>query len=131
MVIHLPSAPHDIAYIGVLPAIAGTAGNGVFLIDVDVPPLQLSVTNQIAGGSQSRKAGADDVGGFVVHALGLSGTGKGFVITAGIIHNFSSLLYWHPLFELCVFVYALIISGRFFLSYGQRYPLCLKFRHRG
>ena len=131
MVIHLPSAPHDIAYIGVLPAIACTAGNGVFLIDVDVLTLQLSVTNQIAGGSQSRKAGADDVGRFVVHALGLSGTGKGFVITAGIIHNFSSLLYWHPLFERCFFVYALIISGRFFLSYGQRYPLCLKFRPRG
>ena len=37
------------------------------------------------------------------HALGLSGTGKGFVITAGIIHNFSSLLYWHPLFERCFF----------------------------
>ena len=120
MVIHLSSAAHDIAYIRVLPAIACTAGNRFFLIDVNVLTLQLSVTNQIAGSSQSRKAGADDVCGFIVHALRLSWMGKSFVITARIIHNMFLL----------VFVCALIVLGKESVLYGQKRPPCLKFRHK-
>ena len=43
--------------------------------------------HEIAGGGEGRQAAADDIGGFLIHALGLPGAGKGFVVTAGIIHR--------------------------------------------
>ena len=53
-------------------------------------------------GGQGRQAAADDVGGFVVHALGLFGAGKGFIVAAGIIHGsflLSIFLLWPPAHE--------------------------------
>ena len=54
---------------------------------MDMLALHLGIADQIAGGGQGRQTAANDIGGFVVHALGLFGTGKGFIVTAGIIHK--------------------------------------------
>ncbi len=86
MVVHLTAAPHDIAHVLKLPAVAGAAGDGILLKDVDVLALHLAVPNQIAGGGKSGKAGADDIGGLVIHTLRFPGAGKSLVVTAGIIH---------------------------------------------
>ena len=77
MVVHLPAAPHDVAHVLELPSVAGPAGGGVLLKDVDALALHLAVPDQIAGGGEGRQAGADDIGGFAVDALGFLGTGKG------------------------------------------------------
>ena len=87
VVVHLTTAPHDVADVLELPAVAGAAGSGPLLQNVDPLALHLAVTHQIAGGSQRRQTAAHDVGGFVVHALRLFGTGKGLIVTAGIIHK--------------------------------------------
>ena len=49
--------------------------------------LHLAVTHEVAGGSQRGEAAADDIGGLVVHAFRLLGTGERFIVTAGIIHK--------------------------------------------
>ena len=90
MIVHLPAAPHDITHAGIFISIAGTAGDGVLFKDVDAFARHLGIPHQITGGGQGRQTGADDVSALVFHALGLFGTGKGFVITAGIIHDGSS-----------------------------------------
>ena len=86
MVVHLTAAAHHVADIFKLPAVARAAGGGAFFQNVDVVALHLTVAHQIAGRRQGRKAAAHDIGGLLIHALGLAGTGKGFVIAAGIIH---------------------------------------------
>ena len=43
MVIHLPTAPHDVTHAGIFISIAGTARNGVFFKDVDALAGHLSV----------------------------------------------------------------------------------------
>ena len=50
MVVHLPTAPHDVAHVLELPAVAGTARDGVLLEDVDVLALHLTIPHQIASG---------------------------------------------------------------------------------
>ena len=87
VVIHFPTAAHDIAHILKLPSIAGAAGNGVLFKDVNVFALHLTVADQIAGGSQSRKAGTDDVSRFEIDAFGLLRAGECLVVTTGIIHE--------------------------------------------
>ena len=87
VVVHLTAAPHDIADVLELPAVAGAAGSGALLQNVDPLALHLAVTHQIAGGSQRSQTAAHDVGGFIVHALRLFGTGKGLIVTTGIIHR--------------------------------------------
>ena len=86
MVIHLPAAPHHIADV-VLVAVAGTAGQGVFFKNVYPLPLHLAIPHQIAGCRQGRQAAADDISRFAIHAFGLAGPRKGFVIATGIIHR--------------------------------------------
>ena len=86
MVVHLTAAAHDIADI-VLVAVAGTAGQRVLLKHMDVVALHLAVTDQIAGGSQGRQTGADEVSRFIVNALRLFGVCKCFVVATGIIHT--------------------------------------------
>ena len=86
MVVHFTAAAHHVADILILPAVARAAGGGAFFQNVDVVALHLAVADQIAGRRQGRKAAAHDIGGLLIHALGLAGTGKGFVIAAGIIH---------------------------------------------
>ena len=87
MVLHLPATPDDKALLWVVDAVAGAAGEIALFQNVDVLALHLAVADQIAGGGQGRQTAANDIGGFVVHALGLFGTGKGFIVTAGIIHK--------------------------------------------
>ena len=87
MVVHLAAAAHDVAQVLELIAIAGAAGQAALFQNVDVLALHLAVADQIAGGGQGSQTAAHDIGGFVVHALGLFGTGKGFIVTAGIIHK--------------------------------------------
>ena len=62
VVVHLPSAPHDVAHVLELEAVAGSAGDGVLFKDVDMLPLHLAVPDQVAGGGEGRKAGADNIG---------------------------------------------------------------------
>ena len=87
MVVHLTAAAHDVAQVLELIAVAGAAGEIALLQNVDVLALHLAVADQIAGCGQGRQTAAHDIGGLVVHALGLFGTGKGFIVTAGIIHK--------------------------------------------
>ena len=87
MVVHLAAAAHDVAQVLELIAVAGAAGQATLFQNVDVLALHLAVADQIAGGGQGSQTAAHDIGGFVVHALGLFGTGKGFIVTAGIIHK--------------------------------------------
>ena len=86
VVVHLTAAPHHIAHV-VLVAVAGTAGQGVFFKNVYPLPLHLAIPHQIAGCRQGRQAAADDISRFAIHAFGLAGPRKGFVIAAGIIHR--------------------------------------------
>ena len=93
MVVHLTAAAHDIADI-VLVAVAGTAGQRVLFKYMDVVALHLAVTDQVAGGSQGRQTGADEVSRFIVNALRLFiyafwffWTCKCFVVATGIIHT--------------------------------------------
>ena len=90
MVVHFPAAPHDVAQILELIAVAGAAGQVALLQNVDVLTFHLAVPHQIAGGGQGRKAAAHDIGGFLIHALRLLGAGKRFIITTGIIHSKTS-----------------------------------------
>ena len=102
MVVHLAAAAHDVADVLKFPAVAGAACGGAFLKDMHALALHLSVADEIARGGQGRQAAADDVGGFVVHALGLFGAGKGFIVAAGIIHGsflLSIFLLWPPAHE--------------------------------
>ena len=90
VVVHLPAAAHHIAQILELVAVAGAAGQLTLFQNVDVLALHLAVAHQIAGGGEGRQTAAHDIGGFVVHALRLLGTGKGFIVTTGIIHRKTS-----------------------------------------
>ena len=76
--------------IGKIRELAGAAGQATLFQNVDVLALHLAVADQIAGGGQGSQTAANDIGGFVVHALGLFGTGKGFIVTGGIIHKSTS-----------------------------------------
>ena len=88
VVVHLAAAAHHVADAGDVGAVARAASDGVLLKDMDVAARHLRVANQIAGRAQRRQAGADDVGALVVDSLGLLGTCKGFVVSAGVIHEF-------------------------------------------
>ena len=74
MVIHLTAAAHDIADI-VLVAVAGTAGQRVLLKHMDVVALHLAVTDQVAGGSQGRQTGADEVAFVRLRSRNTGGSG--------------------------------------------------------
>ena len=54
---------------------------------MDVLALHLAVADQIEGRGQTGETGADDIGGFLVHALRLFGMGKGFISSCRVIHN--------------------------------------------
>ena len=111
MVVHLAAAAHDVADVLEPPAVAGTAGGGALFQNVDVFALHLAIAHQIAGCGQGCQAAAHDIGGLVVHALGLFGTGKRFIVTTGIIHN------------------GYLLSSCFMFSFvGQSIPLPQNFR---
>ena len=87
MVVHLAAAAHHVAEVFELVAVARAAGQITLFEHVHVLTLHLAVTHEVAGGSQRGEAAADDIGGLVVHAFGLLGTGERFIVTAGIIHK--------------------------------------------
>ena len=86
MVFHLPAAADDKAQLRVQDAVAGAAGQSGFLEDVDALTRNLSVTDQESGGSQAGKAGAYQPSGFLIGVVRLAGTGKGFVVSIGVVH---------------------------------------------
>ena len=90
VVVHLTAAAHDIADVLIFVAIAGTAGNGVLLQNMDMLALHLGIAHQVAGGRQCCQTGADQIRGLAVHAVRLFGRCKGFIVTAGIIHKSTS-----------------------------------------
>ena len=96
MVVHLAPAAHDIADLRVVPAVAGAAGDGVALKEVDVLAGHLRVAHEEAARGERRQTGADKIGGFVLNALRLFRTGEGLIVTAGIIHGNTSLLMLYP-----------------------------------
>ena len=100
VVVHLAAAAHHIADI-VLVAIAGTAGQCVLFKHMDVLALHLAVAHQIAGSGQRSQTGADDISGFMIHALRLFGVCKSFIIATGIVHKKASLL---PYFRFTAFI---------------------------
>ena len=73
--------------IGKIRELAGAAGQGVFFKNVYPLPLHLAIPHQIAGCRQGRQTTADDISRFAIHAFGLAGPRKGFVIATGIIHR--------------------------------------------
>ena len=87
VVVHFAAAAHHVADI-ILPAVARAAGHRVFLENVDVLALHLTVAHQIACRRQGCQTCADNIGALVVNAFRLLGMGKGFIVTAGIIHKF-------------------------------------------
>ena len=87
VVVHLAAAAHDVADVLIFVAIAGTAGDGVLFQNVDALALHLGIAHQVAGRGQRRQTGADNIGRLAVNTLGLFGGGKGFIVTAGIIHS--------------------------------------------
>ena len=100
VVVHLAAAAHHIADI-VLVAIAGAAGQCVLFKHMDVLALHLAVAHQIAGSGQGCQTGADDISGFMIHALRLFGVCKSFVVATGIVHKKASLL---PYFRFTAFI---------------------------
>ena len=97
VVVHLTAAAHNVTDVLVLVAIAGTTGDGVLLQHMDVLALHLAVTHHKACGGQRGQAAADKVGTLVVNALRFFGTGKSFIVTAGIIHKKASLRWFYCL----------------------------------
>ena len=87
VVVHLTAAAHDVADILIFVAVAGAAGNGILLQNMDMLALHLGIAHQVAGRGQRRQAGTDEIGRFAVNVGGLFWGGKGFIVTAGIIHN--------------------------------------------
>lgn len=86
MVFHLPAAADDKSQLRVQDAVARAAGQGGFLENVDALACNLSVTDQESGGSQAGKAGTYQPGGLLIGVVRLAGTGKGFVVSIGIVH---------------------------------------------
>ena len=87
MVVHLAAAAHDVADVFEFVAVAGAAGDGILLENVHPVALHLAVADEIAGRGQRGQAAADDIGRFVVHALGLFWSCKCFIVAARIIHD--------------------------------------------
>ena len=87
VVVHLATAAHDITKPREFVSVAGAARNRILLKDVDMAARHLPVAHQIAGGGQGRQAGADDVCRLVLNILWLLRAGKGFIVSAGIIHK--------------------------------------------
>ena len=97
VVVHLTAAAHNVTDVLVLVAIAGTTGDGVLFQHMDVLALHLAVTHHKACSGQRGQAAADKVGTLVVNALRFFGTGKSFIVTAGIIHKKASLRWFYCL----------------------------------
>ena len=86
MVFHLPAAADDKSQLRVQDAVACAAGQGGFLKDMDALTRNLSVTDQESDGSQAGKAGTCQPCGLLIGVVRLAGTGKGFVVSIGIVH---------------------------------------------
>ena len=82
MVVHFPSATHDIAQTRVVPAIAGSTWDGILLIDVDPVSGHLAVPDQIARRSQCSQTRANDMGALRFDAFGFPRMCEGFVVSA-------------------------------------------------
>ena len=91
VVVHLATAAHSEAELGILPPVAGAARFGVAFEQVHARAVHLSIPDQVARGRQARQPGADDVGRFVLDALRLCRAGECFVVSAGIVHRLSNL----------------------------------------
>lgn len=109
MVFHFPAAAHNIAAGRIEDTVTGAAGNILGLQNVNVGAGHLSVANKEAGRRQGSKAAADQVCIFVIHALRLFRSCKGFIVAVTIINSLSVLFI---LSKLCVAV--AIVGGSFF-----------------
>ena len=86
MVFHLTAAANDKSQLRVQDAVACAAGQGGFLKDVDALACNLSVTDQESGGGEAGKAGTNQPRRLFIGVLRLAGTGKGFIVSIGIVH---------------------------------------------
>lgn len=87
VVVHLPSAPHNIAHTGHLVAIQSTAWAGIPFQNMNMFSGHLGIPNHKTSRRKGGQSAANQIGGFVVNTLWLFGSCKCFIITAGIIHN--------------------------------------------
>ena len=87
VVIHFAAAAHIKALGDILAAIAAAAGQVQLFQQVDALAFHLAIAHQVKCGGKTGQAGADDIGGFVIDALGLFGVSKAFVGSSGIIHK--------------------------------------------
>ena len=87
VVIHFAAAAHIKALGDILAAIAAAASQVQLFQQVDALALHLAIAHQVKCGGKTGQAGADDIGGFVIDALGLFGVSKALVGSSGIIHK--------------------------------------------
>ena len=79
MVVHLPSAAHHVADLGIVPAVTCSAGDGITLKKMDIFPGHLCIAHQEATRRERRQAGADEIGGFIIYTFMFLGTGESFI----------------------------------------------------
>ena len=87
VVIHFAAAAHIKALGDILAAIAAAAGQVQLFQQVDALAFHPAIAHQVKCGGKTGQAGADDIGGFVIDALGLFGVSKALVGSSGIIHK--------------------------------------------
>ena len=87
VVIHFAAAAHIKALGDILAAIAAATRQLQLFQQVDALALHLAIAHQVKCGGKTGQAGADDIGGFVIDALGLFGVSKALVGSSGIIHK--------------------------------------------
>ena len=90
VVIHFTAAAHIKALGDILAAIAAAAGQVQLFQQVDALAFHLAIAHQVKCGGKTGQAGADDIGGFVIDALGLFGVSKALVGSGRIIHKEAS-----------------------------------------
>ena len=87
VIIHLTAAAHIEALGDIFIAIAASACQLQLFQQVNTLSFHLTIAHQIKRSGKSGKPGADDIGGFVIDALGFFGTGKALVGSGRIIHK--------------------------------------------
>ena len=86
MVFHLAAAADNKSQLRIQNAITRAARQGGFFENVDAISRDLSITDQKSGGGEAGKAGTNQPRRLFIGVLRLAGTGKGFIVSIGIVH---------------------------------------------
>ena len=82
MVVHFPSAAHDIAEPRIFISVAGTARYRILFIDMDPAALHLRIPDKIAGRCERCQPRAHDMGTFSFDSLWFQGMCECFIVSA-------------------------------------------------